>query len=250
MELRCGCGHVVRDVDVGRGPPLCPSCDAVLLRVRESATRPRETPRAFRAGTRAIGQDASVTEVGYRGSAGPVSRRWVYRWVRWPAALFIAAFGACALFAGSAIVLTDSQRAVHGVAGSHRPSHGVRDSDRAFSAVMSVCASLFGAWLLYLAITVMLNRTTIELGPVHLTARSGPLPTIGPQRVDTSLGSGDIARFEVRPSAMPRDPVTFEVLAVHLDGRPSVLLRAMTAEHALYIAAELDDALRRDDPVA
>lgn len=229
MELRCGCGHVVRDVPVGGDRPTCPSCDALLLRVGESATSPRATPRAFREGTHAIGQRAAVTEVGYRGSASPVGRRWVYRWARRPAVAFALALALGGLLEGWFVLASFGS---------------------ALLAVFGVCLSLAGVWVLYVALGEMLNRTTIGLGPIHLTAKSGPLPSTDARSVDTSLRSDDIARFEVRRAAKPRDRVTFEVVAVHFDGRPSVLLRAMTAEHALYIAAELDDALRRDDPIS
>jgi hypothetical protein len=228
--------------------PMCPACDAVLLRVGESAESPRAIPPAFREGARAIGPRAGVADAGYRRSAGPTSRRWVFRWVRWFETLCVIAFAALLLVGGGAMVV-DVATHSHAVRGTHHTSHGASHSDSTWGLVAGICLGLFGAGLLYLSIAEIRNRTTIELGPLHLTAKSGPLPTSDPQRANTNLPSGDIARFEVRPSTDPHHRGACDVLAVHFDGHPSLVLR-MSPRHAVYIAAELDDALRGDDPIA
>jgi len=55
----------------------------------------------------------------------------------------------------------------------------------------------------------------------------------------------DVARFEAREASDD----SFYVHAVGFDGRATLVLAELSADEATYLATELDDEIRRHDPV-
>ena len=226
MRLRCGCGQPIALVDVPKGVCSCPTCHAVLLRVPlPSPHRARPVPAAFSGGV--IAQSGRLSEA-YRDAGPPTGKRWVYRRGRSRTEQSWASIALWLLIAGGAFLTSM-----------------VSDALSADTRVALALSGLPFVWMAYSGSRQARRTTTIELGPLRLTATSVPPSADEKRRGAVARDRNDVARFEARKASDD----SFYVHAVGFDGRATLVLAELSADEATYLATELDDEIRRHDPV-
>jgi hypothetical protein len=173
-------------------------------RVSEPATKVRVIPPRF----------ATAENAG----APPGARQWSYRWFRMRIVFFV-------LFAVFWDVL------VGGILVSASLDLGLP----AFSMLLPFVG--LGAGFTYFAVASLVNRSTITLDADELRVTHGPVPWPA-----VSIPRSQIVRFEEVWSG--DDQPSGSVRAIRESGRKTQVLGDIAVEDAVYLAAELGDALR------
>jgi predicted Zn finger-like uncharacterized protein len=213
----------------------CPECDAEIdaddVNLEQMAAKCRRCHAVFRidglVGGRAVkpldtpmpdGMTLEHTAAGLR-----ITRRW-FTW----GTLFITAF---AVFWNGFLVVTLGSAFVSGF--------------YPIAAFASIHI-LIGLGLIYWALAGFLNRTTVDVEPIELRVRHGPVPFPGKR-----LEAGAVRQLYAKEHISRRrnsSSVTYELHAVTDAGRHAKLVSGLTSsEQALFLEQEIERYLRLED---